>query len=41
MAEKLFKELASAAKQEGEAIRKKREIEKIAEANRAFAHFAW
>ncbi|MFA6437411.1 MAG: 30S ribosomal protein S7 [Candidatus Paceibacterota bacterium] len=41
MSEKLFTELTAAAKHEGEAIKKKREIEKIAEANRAFAHFAW
>jgi len=41
MSEKLFVELTAAAKHEGEAIKKKREIEKIAEANRAFAHFAW
>jgi len=41
MSERLFQELTAAAKNEGEAIKKKQEIEKIAEANRAFAHFAW
>lgn len=41
MDKKLAQELLAAQKYEGEAIRKKREIEKIAEANRAFAHFAW
>jgi len=41
MSERLFIELTAAAKNEGEAIKKKHEIEKIAEANRAFAHFAW
>jgi len=41
MAEKLSNEFLAAAKNEGEAIKKKKDIEKIAEANRAFAHFAW
>ena len=41
MKERLFQELVAAAKHEGEAIKKKHEIEKIAETNRAFAHFAW
>jgi small subunit ribosomal protein S7 len=41
MAEKLADELIAAVKNEGNAIKKKKEIEKIAEANRAFAHFAW
>ncbi len=41
MAEKLAQEILAAYKNEGDAIRKKHEIEKIAEANRAFAHFAW
>ncbi len=41
MAEKLAQEILAAYKNEGDAIRKKHEIEKIAEANRAFSHFAW
>jgi small subunit ribosomal protein S7 len=41
MSERLFQELVAASNNEGEAIKKKHEIEKIAEANRAFAHFAW
>lgn len=40
MAEKLAEELISASKNEGEAIRKKINVHKMAEANRAFAHFA-
>ena len=40
MAEKLAGELLAAAKNEGEAVKKKQNIHRIAEANRAFAHFA-
>ena len=40
MAEKLAAEIISASKNEGAAIKKKQNIYKIAEANRAFAHFA-
>lgn len=40
-AEKLAKEVSEAAKGEGGAIKKKEEVERIAEANRAFAHFRW
>lgn len=39
--EKLAVELIEASKNEGGAVRKKQEVEKIAEANRAFAHFRW
>jgi small subunit ribosomal protein S7 len=39
--EKLAAELQDAAKKEGGAIAKKEEIHKIAEANKAFAHFRW
>lgn len=38
---KLAAELLAAAKNEGGAVRKKQEVHKIAEANRAFAHFRW
>jgi small subunit ribosomal protein S7 len=38
---KLAEELILAAKNEGEAVKKKIEIQKQAEANKAFAHFAW
>ena len=38
---KLADELISASKNEGSAIKKKEDIHKMAEANKAFAHFAW
>jgi small subunit ribosomal protein S7 len=41
MAVKLADELMAAAKNEGEAIKKKDEMHRMAEANKAFAHFAW
>ncbi len=40
MAERLAEELVAAAKNEGEAIRRRENVHKMAEANRAFAHFA-
>jgi len=40
MAEKLADELMAAAEEQGEAFRKKSDVHKMAEANRAFAHFA-
>lgn len=41
MAKKLADELILASKNEGEAFKKKENTHKMAEANRAFAHFAW
>ena len=41
MAEKLAEELVLASKNEGAAVKKKEDTRKMAEANRAFAHFAW
>jgi small subunit ribosomal protein S7 len=41
MAEKLANEIMMAAKNEGEAIKKKDDMHRMAEANKAFAHFAW
>jgi small subunit ribosomal protein S7 len=41
MAEKLANELMSAAKNEGSTIKKKEDTHKMAEANKAFAHFRW
>ena len=41
MAVKLAEELMLAAKNEGDAIKKKDEMHRMAEANKAFAHFAW
>ncbi len=40
MADRLSVELIAAAKNEGEAIKKKHNTHRMAEANRAFAHFA-
>lgn len=40
MAEKLSSELMAAAEGEGDAIKKKQDVHRMAEANRAFAHFA-
>ncbi|MGC9968693.1 MAG: 30S ribosomal protein S7 [Minisyncoccia bacterium] len=40
MAEKLADELIAASKNEGAAIKKKQDTHRMAEANRAFAHFA-
>ncbi len=37
----LAQELMLAAKEEGAAVKKKEDTHKMAEANRAFAHFAW
>jgi len=41
MSEKLANELMQASKNEGGAIRKKIDTHKMAEANKAFAHFRW
>ena len=41
MAEKLSEELLAASRGEGAAIKKREDTHKMAEANRAFAHFAW
>jgi len=38
---KLANELIAASKNEGAAIKKKEDTHKMAEANKAFAHFAW
>lgn len=40
IAEKLANEIIAAAKNEGTAIKKKQDTHRMAEANRAFAHFA-
>lgn len=39
--EKLAEEIISAANNEGWAVKKKEDVHKMAEANKAFAHFAW
>ncbi|RJP44583.1 30S ribosomal protein S7 [Candidatus Parcubacteria bacterium] len=40
MADKLAEELIAASKNEGAAVKKKQDTHRMAEANRAFAHFA-
>jgi len=40
MAQKLANEIMQAANNEGDAIKKKQDVQRMAEANRAFAHFA-
>lgn len=40
MAEKLAGELLAAVNKEGDAVKKKNDVHRMAEANRAFAHFA-
>ena len=40
-AEKLAAELTDVLQNQGEAVRKRNTIQKMAEANRAFAHFRW
>ena len=40
MAQKLAEEIIAAANNEGDAIKKKMDVHRMAEANRAFAHFA-
>lgn len=41
MAKKLASELIAAAAGEGGAIKKKEDVHRMAEANKAFAHFKW
>jgi small subunit ribosomal protein S7 len=41
MADKLASEFIAASKNEGGAIKKKEDTHKMAEANKAFAHFRW
>ena len=41
MKEKLAEELIAASKNEGSAVKKKEDTHRMAEANKAFAHFTW
>lgn len=41
MSERLADELSEAYKREGAAVRKREETHRMADANKAFAHFAW
>lgn len=40
MADKLSGEILAAAENQGDAVKKKQDVQRMAEANRAFAHFA-
>lgn len=40
-AEKVAAEIMDAAKGEGVSVKKRQDVEKVAEANKAFAHFRW
>ncbi len=41
MSKRLAEEIILASKNEGNAIKKKQDVHRMAEANRAFAHFSW
>ncbi len=41
ISDKLADEIIAASKNEGEAVKKRENTHKMAEANKAFAHFAW
>ncbi|MEX0931532.1 MAG: 30S ribosomal protein S7 [Candidatus Paceibacterota bacterium] len=41
MSRRLADELIAASNNEGEAVKKRENVHKMAEANKAFAHFAW
>ncbi len=41
MAQKLAAEIISASSNEGSAVKKREDTHRMAEANKAFAHFAW
>ena len=41
MAEKLYAELLDAAQNKGAAIKKREDTHRMAESNKAFAHFRW
>ena len=41
MAEKLYYELLDASQNKGAAIKKREDTHKMAESNKAFAHFRW
>jgi len=41
MEERLAQEIIAASRNEGTAIKKREEVHKMAEANKAFAHFRW
>ena len=41
MADKLYAEILDASQNKGSAIKKREDVHKMAEANKAFAHFRW
>ena len=41
MQERLLEEIIAASRGEGEAVKRRENTHKMAEANRAFAHFSW
>lgn len=41
MSQKLAEEFLAASRGEGDAVKKREEVHKVASANKAFAHFAW
>ena len=41
MAEKLYSEILDASENKGSAIKKREDVHKMAESNKAFAHFRW
>ena len=41
MAERLYRELLDASRNNGKSIEKKQTVHKMAEANRAYAHYRW
>ena len=41
MSDKFFNELMDASQHKGSAIKKKEDTHKMAESNKAFAHFRW
>jgi small subunit ribosomal protein S7 len=41
MAEKLGSEIVAASKGEGAAVKKREDTHRMAEANKAFAHYRW
>lgn len=41
MAQRLAEEILLAARNEGNAVKKKMDMQRMADANKAFAHFAW
>ena len=41
MSDKIFREISDAYEKKGLAVKKKEDVHKMAESNKAFAHFRW